>query len=71
MEQAIQDDAWAWLDVYTKNRTKEGTVWVFRKRIARIEGKSFAGMREHVARMLGQSPAVPMSIDDFKLVKRP
>ncbi len=61
------DDDWAWLDVYTKS----GSDWVFRKRVPRREGQSFAEARSAIARTLSQSPAVPMSFSDFKLVRRP
>jgi len=71
MVDTTHDDNWAWLDVYTKVRAKTGTTWAFRKRIARIEDMTYAQQRAHIARMLGQSPAVPMNYDDFKLVKRP
>ena len=71
MEPAQTRAEWAWLDVYTKSK-KDGKVnWVFRKRVARKDGASFDEMRQQIARLLGQSPAVPMSYEDMKLVRRP
>ena len=61
------DDTWAWLDVYTKSKDQ----WVFRRRVPRPEDKTFEELRSSIARSLGQSPAVPMSFSDLKLVKRP
>jgi hypothetical protein len=62
-----EEDSWAWLDVYTKSKDD----WVFRKRVPRSHGQGFNEMRSSIARSLSQSPAVPMSFSDFKLVKRP
>lgn len=61
------DDQWSWLDVYTKS----GGEWVFRKRVARDHSKTYEELRIDIARMLSSSPAVPMSLEDFKLVRRP
>ena len=66
-----EDGEWAWLDVYTRMKSQKDTEWAFRKRVARKAGETFEEMRSGIARMLGSSPAVPMSFKDFKLVKRP
>ena len=71
MEAVQTTTEWAWLDVYTKTKKDGKLTWVFRKRVARKEGASFDEMRQRIARLLGQSPAVPMSYEDMKLVKRP
>lgn len=60
------NDQWSWLDVYTKS----GAEWVFRKRVAR-DNRTYEELRIDIARMLSSSPAVPMRLEDFKLVKRP
>ena len=71
MESTETTTEWAWLDVYTKSK-KDGKInWVFRKRVARKGGASYEEMRQQIARLLGQSPAVPMSYEDMKLVRRP
>lgn len=62
-----QNDSWSWLDVFTRS----GGQWVFRKRVARDYDSTYEKMRVEIARTLSSSPAVPMSLDDFKLVKRP
>ena len=64
---AQQNENWCWIDVYTKS----GNEWVFRKRVAREYDKTFDQMRMSIARMLSSSPAVPMRLEDFRLVKRP
>jgi len=67
-----EEQDWSWLDVYTRMKNKKSEMeWAFRKRVARTEGATFEEMRTRIARTLGQSPAVPMSYDDFKLVRRP
>ena len=71
MEPEYTNADWAWLDVYTRSKSGGVINWNFRKRVARKGDASFDDMRVQIARLLGQSPAVPMSFDDFKLVKRP
>lgn len=70
METTETSNNWRWVDVYTKAKRDGEMTWVFRKRVAR-EGATFEELRVSIARLLGSSPAVPMSFDDFQLIKRP
>jgi len=56
-----------WVDVYIKN----GSSWVFRRRVGSPEDGDLNALRNRMCRELAPSPAVPLGIGEVKLETMP
>ena len=54
---------YTWVDIYTKN----GSSWVFRRRVAAPEDGNLNALRNRMCRELAPSPAIPLEVSEVKL----